>query len=304
MKKIFLILLIVPLALYAFNVGVSLYIRYKIPAMGKFVEIEGKKIHYIEKGSGEPIVLIHGLNGAASNFSYRMMDGLSQNHRVVAIDRPGSGYSDPIACQDAVLPTEARFVAELMQKLGITRAKIVGHSLGGAIALQLALDYPEMVSELKLLSPLTQFQMDIPDPFKNMAIRSDVYRWIYSRFFSTLASIMNEKATTQAIFPNGELPKGFGSKGGGYVSSDYLSFYYASCDLAGLENYLLPLTKRYSEIKQPVSILYGTEDRVLDPKIHGELMKQKVSRVQFQTMKGGHMLIATDAEKVNQFILE
>ena len=290
--------------LFAFSTGVSLYIRYRIPATGKFIEIDGRKVHYIEKGNGSPIVLIHGLNGSANNFSYSLMDELTSSHRVIAVDRPGSGYSDPTDCKDAILPNQAKFMAEFIKKLGLDKPKVVGHSLGGAVALELALEYPDLVSELKLISPLTQFQSEIPDPFKSMGIRSDIYRWIYARFFATPMSIATEKKALSVIFPNGVAPVNFGVKGGGYVSVDHVSFYYAACDLAGLEHYLKPLSEKYSQLKVPVSILYGTEDKVLQYNLHGETMRERNPSVRLETMPGGHMIIVTDPKKVAEFILE
>ena len=67
-----------------------------VPADGHFVRVNGKRVHYRDEGSGPTIVMIHGLAGQMRNFSYALLDKLASDHRVILIDRPGSGYSDPI----------------------------------------------------------------------------------------------------------------------------------------------------------------------------------------------------------------
>lgn len=259
-------------------------------------------MHYIEKGEGPDLLLVHGLNGSANNFSFGLMDLLAKNYHVIAVDRPGSGYSDEVACEDSTLPLQAKFLVKFIQKMKLDTPYVVGHSLGGAVSLELALDHPEVVRKLILLSPLTQFQKEIPDPFKAMEIRSKYYRYFYSRLFATPEMMLNQKKAMAAIYPDGKGPEGFGTRGGGYVAADYISFYNASCDLAGLEFTLAPLAARYLELRVPVSILYGTEDKILNPKLHGEQMRDLNPAIEYETLPGGHLLLATDPEKVAEFI--
>ncbi|MEO6076004.1 MAG: alpha/beta fold hydrolase, partial [Dokdonella sp.] len=71
-------------------------IELRIPRDGKLLMIDGNRLHYLERGTGRPIVLIHGLSGQMRNFSTVLVDRLAADHRVVLIDRPGSGYSAPL----------------------------------------------------------------------------------------------------------------------------------------------------------------------------------------------------------------
>ena len=118
------------------------------PAHGKFLTAGGFKLHYLEQGSGPPIVMIHGLGGQLRNFHY-LLDDLATDHRVVLMDRPGAGYSRP---SQPGPRTHARALLALMDALGIERPLLVGHSMGGAVALALALEHPERVSGLAATS--------------------------------------------------------------------------------------------------------------------------------------------------------
>ena len=109
------------------------------------MEIDGARIHYLEKGAGPAIVMVHGLGGQSGNFAYGLVEKLANEFRVVVIDRPGAGYSTRESDESARLGGQAKQVADFIRALGLERPLVVGHSLGGAIALSVALDFPEAV---------------------------------------------------------------------------------------------------------------------------------------------------------------
>lgn len=111
-------------------------VERRVPADGRFIDIDGRRVHYLERGTGPAIVMIHGLGGQMRNFGYALLDRLSADHRVILIDRPGSGYSAPIA--QANIRAQAAHIAAFITAMGLDRPLVVGHSLGGAIALALA----------------------------------------------------------------------------------------------------------------------------------------------------------------------
>jgi pimeloyl-ACP methyl ester carboxylesterase len=121
-----------------------------VPKPGNTIALHGVSIHYVDRGQGPPLVLIHGLGGSICNFRYNI-PVLSQHLRVVALDLKGFGYSERPATGDYSLMAQARLVGELMDRLGIPRAAVLGHSMGGAIALRLAATWPEKVDRLILV---------------------------------------------------------------------------------------------------------------------------------------------------------
>ena len=121
-----------------------------VPKPGNTIRLEGVAIHYVDKGQGPPLVLIHGLGGCIYNFRYNI-PVLAERLRVVALDLKGFGYSERPVASDYSLTAQARLVGGLMDHLGISRAAVLGHSMGGAIALRLATISPEKVDRLILV---------------------------------------------------------------------------------------------------------------------------------------------------------
>jgi pimeloyl-ACP methyl ester carboxylesterase len=101
-------------------------------------------------GSGEPLVLVHGLGGTRRTWDHLLGD-LATTHTVIALDLPGHGESDPPA-GDYSLGALAASLRDLLVMLGLPSATIIGHSLGGGVALQFAYQFPERVQRLVLIS--------------------------------------------------------------------------------------------------------------------------------------------------------
>src|ERR1700733_6442331 len=99
-----------------------------------------------------------------------------RDFRVIILDRPGSGYSVRPDDTLAPLSAQARVISSFCQALALQRPVVVGHSLGGAIALALALEHPEQVGALALIAPVTHQPQHIPPPFDGLAIGYAVVR--------------------------------------------------------------------------------------------------------------------------------
>jgi pimeloyl-ACP methyl ester carboxylesterase len=114
----------------------------------RFAELRGCRLRYLVGGEGAPLVLLHGLGGAAANW-LALAPLLLPGRRLLAPELPGHGESSPLAAA-ASLNAYADRIALLMEREGLAPAPVVGHSLGGAVALRLAIRRPELVSGLVL----------------------------------------------------------------------------------------------------------------------------------------------------------
>jgi len=112
--------------------------------------VHGRSVSYVEAGSGDLLLLVHGMAGTADNWA-SVIEPLALGHHAIAPDFPGHGASEP-GGGDYSLGSLASGLRDLMLALGHERATIVGHSLGGGVALQFTYQFPEMVERLVLVS--------------------------------------------------------------------------------------------------------------------------------------------------------
>lgn len=116
--------------------------------------VRGIGLRYLDEGTGFPIVLIHGFGGSA--YDYRtVIPALAERFRVIAVDLPGFGYSDRDSAQEISGTAWVEVLAEFLQRLGVTRAVFVGHSLGGAVVERFAASHSAMVERLVLVAAVS-----------------------------------------------------------------------------------------------------------------------------------------------------
>ena len=135
---------------------------YVVPAAGsgedeeasayEFTEVDGIKVRHARRGdgSGVPVLFLHGFGGDLDNWLFNL-DAVAESAPVIALDLPGHGQSTP-RLPGTSLAELAAFVARFMDAVGVPRAHLVGHSMGGAIASRLALDQPQRVASLTLVN--------------------------------------------------------------------------------------------------------------------------------------------------------
>jgi pimeloyl-ACP methyl ester carboxylesterase len=121
----------------------------KLPGLEeRFAEVKGVRIRYFVGGSGSPLLLVHGLGGAAANWT-ELAPLVARRHRVLVPDLPGHGGSTPLPAVAGLEPFADR-VALVAEREGMLPAPVVGHSLGGLVVLRLALSRPSAVQALVL----------------------------------------------------------------------------------------------------------------------------------------------------------
>jgi pimeloyl-ACP methyl ester carboxylesterase len=291
-------------ALAGFSWRVARKVETALPPSGRMIEVPGATLHVREQGSGPALLLIHGLAGQMAHYTYGVADRLAGEYRVVTVDRPGSGYSVRAAAGPADLSAQAAALAALIAKLDLGRPLVVGHSLGGAVALALALEHPGQVSGLALIAPVTHLPERVPQVFAALTIRP---RWLRTLFAWTLAtpgSIARSAQVLGQVFGPEPVPDDFATRGGGLHSLRPRQFLSACADLQALPLRLPQQELRYAELRLPVSVLFAREDRILDWRANGQALVDKVRGATLRLVDGGHMLPITNPELTAQFIRE
>jgi pimeloyl-ACP methyl ester carboxylesterase len=125
----------------------AVLVLHSLPASAEDFDSAGVKIHYTEQGTGEAVILIHGLYASAQkNWGFNgVIADLAQHYRIIALDCRGHGASDKPAGENEYGLKMVEDVVRLMDHLHLPSANIVGYSMGGMITLKLAVTHPDRV---------------------------------------------------------------------------------------------------------------------------------------------------------------
>jgi pimeloyl-ACP methyl ester carboxylesterase len=274
-----------------------------VPPVGKFVTIDGNRIHYVDRGEGRPILFIHGLGGTLYHFLYPLFGAFGPGYRLIALDRAGSGWSTRTDGSDGRLTDQAKSIHRFIEALELEKPLLVGHSLGGAVALQTALDYPDELSGLALVSPLTHFGGGIPEGFRSLFIPSPWKRRLIAWTISAPRAIKEAPMVLDFVFGPQQPPEDYAVAGGAMIGLRPSHFYATSTDFVSSGRDLRRLQARYGELRMPVGILFGDADRVLDYEKQGLAMEGKVRGLDLEIVSGiGHMAQFSVPEQTVAFI--
>jgi pimeloyl-ACP methyl ester carboxylesterase len=145
-------------------------------SLQKVAEVDGRFVSYVDEGEGDPVVLLHGIP-TWGYLWHRWLPALSPARRVLIPDLPGFGYSDKSDTFDRGIGRQAETIDLWLDQLGVESATIVGHDIGGGIALRLATLFPERVSRLCLMNSVCydswpvelMLQLGHPEAYRKMS---------------------------------------------------------------------------------------------------------------------------------------
>lgn len=274
-----------------------------VPPAGRFAEIGRDRLHYVEAGAGRPIVFIHGLGAQLHHFTATVFPRLSADFRLVALDRPGSGYSTRPLDADAGIFAQARAVRGLIDALGLERPLVVGHSLGGAVALALAAEAPQAISGLALIAPLTRHREQVPPAFAGLYIPSPLRRWLTAHTVAVPAALKMADAVLAYVFSPQQPAADYMIAGGGWLGLRPSHIYATCSDFVALDRDMPILEQRLGSIDRPVGVLFGTSDNVLSYALDGASLPARLTGAALTTLDGiGHMPQFVAPEDTETFI--
>lgn len=282
---------------------VAAQVEKAVPPQGRFIDVDGYRLHVVERGQGPAILCVHGLCGQIGNFQYLPLDRMAQTNRVVLVDRPGSGYSTRAPGAPPGLREQARVLAGLIRALGLEEPLVVGHSLGGAVALALALDHPADVAGLALIAPLTRYERRVPPlPFLALALPRFL-RPLYAHCLAVPLVMLLGKPLVAGIFAPEDVPRDFRVKGGGLLGLRPGAYLEAARDVDDIFIDFEDVVARYPTLRLPIGLLYGRGDGVLSWRLNGEEFVKTVAHADLAVVDGGHMLPVTQPGDTAQWIL-
>lgn len=297
-----LVLLAAPALLALFTWLTARRVEAALPPQGRLIDVPGARLHIVEKGQGPAVLLIHGLSGQLCHFTYGVVDRLARDYRVVVVDRPGSGYSVRSPGAAATLSAQADVMAALIEATQLGQPLVVGHSLGGAVALRLAQFHPQLVAGLALVAPLTHAPKDVPSAFDGLLIERPWVRTLVAWTLALPVLLLKRQLVLRLVFGPEPVPRDFATRGGGLLGVRPSHFVGASTDLHAVQHDLPALEQGYGSMRVPVHMLYGRSDGVLSPTAQGQNLTTALPGAQLTLVDGGHMLPVTQPALTADFI--
>jgi pimeloyl-ACP methyl ester carboxylesterase len=260
-----------------------------------FVTIDRLRVHYIESGTGPAVVMIHGNAGSIEDFEFGVIQRLSSNYRVIAVDRPGHGKSDRPTT--ANVEYQARLLHQMLSSLRVHEPVLVGHSWGAALALSYALQYPKEVSAMILVAPAAY-----PDAGESRLLQALAKPPVLGDMSLILGkAILGRqilRATLIRAFSPQPVPEEYFKRvAPSWLGRKQLKAYLE--DESSLNASLKQFSQHYAEIDIPVVILTGDHDAIVSAKENAYRLKTVIPQAQLIEIKDtGHEIPQTHPESI------
>jgi branched-chain amino acid transport system permease protein len=255
------------------------YILRRNDMNGTYVTVEGKSLHYLEHGSGEPILYIHGNTGCNLWFE-RVMS--IPDKRTIAVDLPNFGRSAHV--EEADIDVYASYVAGFIRELGLERPTVVAHSLGGAVGIALAVNNPELVGRLMLVDSAAPDGLTTPEEHYEVIELYKSSRDLMKKALKAVTPTMDDNAFLNKLADNAMLmnPIAFAGNARALERFDY--------------------TGRTQAYTGPVLVVVGSKDTI----ITREMAKRTADAFPTGTLEVldevGHSVMVEDPERFKQLV--
>lgn len=261
------------------------------PPIGQFIEVDGILLHYLERGQGQPLVLLHGDGSMIQDFETSgLIDMAAKSHRVIVFDRPGYGYSERPRSTIWTPVKQAHLLHRALQQLGVEQPVILGHSWGAMVAVALALDFPAEVKSLVLVSGYYYPTPRLDVPLMSapaIPVVGDLLRYTVS----PLAGRAVWSAMLRRVFGPAAVPERFRTGFPVWMNLRPSQLRAAAAEAALAIPAAFRLRHRYHELLMPVVILAGDADRHVDTAAQSERLHHELPHSTLRVTHGaGHML--------------
>ncbi|MDI3562391.1 alpha/beta fold hydrolase [Bradyrhizobium sp. Arg816] len=276
----------------------------KNPPKGRFVEANGVRLHYMERGDGDPIVLLHGNGSVVQDFECSgLFDIAARQYRVVAFDRPGFGHSRRPRSVVWTPDAQAKLLKLALEKIGVSTAIVLGHSWGAPVAVAMAHQYPAFVRGLVLASGY-YYPSVRSDTFISLPASLPLVGDILSHTLSPLVERLAWPMMMAKMFGPRLVPAKFN----GFPKE--MALRPSQLRAAAAEATLMvpdALRERgyYGDLKMPVAIIAGAQDKLVDTEAQSARLHSDIPHSSFHRIAGnGHMIHQTATEEVMSALRE
>lgn len=268
------------------------------PPAGRFITVDGVRLHYLERGTGPALVLLHGNGVDATDWERSgVLDAAAEHYRVIAFDRPGFGYSERPRSTVWTPDRQARLLHHALQELQVDSAIVAGHSWGTLVALAMGLQVPDFVRGLVLVSgyyyPSLRMDVMVGAP-PALPLVGDALRYTVA----PLAGRLIWPAAAGRAFAPLPVSERFREMSPWMVLRP-AQLRANAADSSLMVPAAMSLARRYGRLKVPVQILSGTQDGVCDCGHNAERLHAALRHSELSVTPGvGHMLHYAEPGKV------
>jgi len=261
------------------------------PPHGRFIELDDVRLHYLDRGEGAPVVLLHGNGAMIEELEISgIVDRLARRYRVVVFDRPGFGHSNRPRGRAWTPAAQAELLRKALKELGIERPVVLGHSWGTLVGLALALAHPDAVSGLVLVSgyyfPTARVDVALLSP-PAIPVLGDIMRYTVS---PALGRLLMPKLMRK-IFAPAPVTARFAAEFPTELALRPWQIRASAEETALMIPAAAAQSRRYGSLALPIAIVAGTDDQMVDferqaRRLHGALPHSELHVVAC----GGHMI--------------
>ncbi|MGV1803523.1 alpha/beta fold hydrolase [Agrobacterium vitis] len=242
------------------------------PNIGTLVPIRDTHLNLLHIPASEsadlpPLLFIHGASGNLRDQAEAFRPALEGRADLIFVDRPGHGYSPRGGPENDTPDGQANAIAEAMDALGLSRAIIIGHSFGGAIAASFAVLHPEKTAGLLFLAPATHPWPGGVDWHYHLTA-TPIIGPLFARTLAPLAGLAKMDGAIGAVFAPNPRPDDYIARTAPTLVLRPSTFRHNAIDVCGLHTYVTRMAPRYLEIQAPTVIVTGDRDAIVLADIH------------------------------------
>lgn len=270
----------------------------------RWVRVGDQPLNVIELGEGPPLVFIHGLIGRWTHW-VEQLTVFAVDHRVIALDLPGFGHSPSPTVERISVPYYARLVAKLLEAIEVDAAAVVGHSMGGFTAVELAINFPQLVERLVLVSPAGLSTYNDPRILRLLAQARRLERVMnsYGRTAAAHAQLLARRPRLRLLEPNTRVVTRHPDR----LPPEYVEEFVRGLGTAGFidgieANASYDYRERLAEVVCPTLIVWGIQDKVVtyrDAEVYGRLIPNARNVLYEDT---GHMAMIERPAAFNELL--
>jgi pimeloyl-ACP methyl ester carboxylesterase len=258
------------------------------PPLGQFVSVDGLRVHAFVAGTGPDLVMIHGASGNLRDFTFSLIPKLTDRYRVIAFDRPGLGWSDPLPDANDSPVAQANHLYRAARALDVQNPIVLGHSYGGAVAMAWALEHDDTAAVVMVSGASMPWEGSIW--YMHNVMGNPVGAHTVVPLITAFAGNGTAEAAVQDIFRPDTMPAGYLDYIGASLTMRRASLTANSAQVAGLKPHIIEMAARYPALTLPIELIHGDTDTIVPLHVHSEPLSHLLPNAHLTVLPGtGHM---------------